>query len=197
MRRRGPMRAPDVGRIGAALEGPGRDTRRWCAFVRVETDPKAVEVGADGVWLDCLHVETGEPLRVRWGLHLLPGGGGAWFPPPRAGEELVAVFHEGEPGVAAGLAVFTREWAPLPAAVTSAPNAVHIIGASESVMVTSDKTIDMKATQKVIADAPLVELGGRSLLPIDGLVHGTGIDPFTGANYFVLGNACAGVRGKK
>lgn len=44
----------------------------------------------------------------------------------------------------------------------------------------------------------VVELGGTGLNPItDGLVHGSGIDPFTGVSYAVLGNASRVVRGKK
>lgn len=51
---------------------------------------------------------------------------------------------------------------------------------------------------KVVVNSPSVYLGGAGpALPSDGLVHGSGIDPFTGAAYFALGNTSAKVKGAK
>lgn len=48
----------------------------------------------------------------------------------------------------------------------------------------------------IVIKSGLIELGDGGLTPTDGLVHGSGIDPFTGATYFSLGNASSVVRGK-
>ena len=50
---------------------------------------------------------------------------------------------------------------------------------------------------KVTVVADTVELGGAGLIATDGVVHGTGIDTFTGATYAALQNASAVVRAKK
>lgn len=182
-------RPPDIGRIREALKGPGADTKRFSFFVRVDDDQDAIDLDPTGVYLDCTHVETGEPVRILWGLRLLPGGGGIWTPPPAPGTELLAVFHEGDPSIGAADCMFCGPGQKLPASVIAEPNAVHIIGATERVILSSDASIAQKA--------PLVELGAENLLPIDGLVHGTGIDPFTGLTQFALGNTSGVVRGKK
>lgn len=48
----------------------------------------------------------------------------------------------------------------------------------------------------IVIKSGLIELGDGGLAPTDGLVHGSGIDPLTGATYFSLGNASSVVRGK-
>lgn len=42
-----------------------------------------------------------------------------------------------------------------------------------------------------------VEIGDEGLGALDGVVHGSGIDPFTGLTYTALGNASAVVKAKK
>lgn len=51
---------------------------------------------------------------------------------------------------------------------------------------------------KVVINSTNIYLGGAGpALPLDGLVHGSGIDSFTGVAYSVLGNASAKVKGAK
>ena len=198
MKRRGHARPPDVGRIGAAIFGDQARPGRWPAFLRVEEADDVVDVAADGVWLDCVHVDTGEPVVVRWGLRLLPGGGGVWTPPPRPGDEIIGIFHEGDPLNIAGVDVFPPEGSSkLPQAILDEPNAIHILGASERVILSSDTHIAATAGQKASIKAPLVELGDEGLGPLDGLVHGSGVDPLTGLTYTALGNTSAVVKAKK
>ena len=45
--------------------------------------------------------------------------------------------------------------------------------------------------------SPMVELGATPLGATDGVVHGSGIDPFSGLSYTVLGNTSARVRAAK
>jgi hypothetical protein len=49
----------------------------------------------------------------------------------------------------------------------------------------------------VPADGKTIELGGADLGLLDGLVHGSGKDPYTGQTYTALQNASAVVKGKK
>lgn len=187
----------DLSRARDGLEGP---KRRWVLTAIVDDDPDAVEVSADGAWLDCTIAETGEPLRVRWGLLVLPGGrGGVWMPPPGPGDEILVVCDGGDPSVALGVCVFATgdpqedgsTGFALPAGIVSEPSAVHVVGASARVVISSD------AAGGIVAKAPLVELGDEGLPPQTGVVQGEGIDPATGLTYFALGNASAIVRAKK
>jgi len=59
-------------------------------------------------------------------------------------------------------------------------------------------TVEVEA-QTVTVNASQVYLGGdmTSINPIDGVVVGSGIDTFTGAPYFALGNTSLGVKAKK
>lgn len=50
---------------------------------------------------------------------------------------------------------------------------------------------------KVTVVADHVDLGAAGLIATDGVVHGTGIDPFTGATYAALQNTSGVVRAKK
>lgn len=52
------------------------------------------------------------------------------------------------------------------------------------------------ALVKVCADGT-IELGDSGLGATDGVVHGAGIDPFTGSTYTALGNTSGVVRAKK
>lgn len=62
-----------------------------------------------------------------------------------------------------------------------------------------DETAIFNSTGTVvkITKDGIVELGGVGLFPTDGVVHGTGVDPFTGVQYFNLGSTSAIVRAKK
>lgn len=60
------------------------------------------------------------------------------------------------------------------------------------------KLLDDGSVEVVPAGGKQIRLGDSSLNALlDGLVHGRGIDPFTGASYAVLGNASTVVLGKK
>lgn len=198
--------SPDFARLREAFSGPGADTRRWAAYAVVDDDADAVEIDEHGVWLDCTIVETGEPIRVRWGLMILPGGrGGVWLPPPERGEEILAVFNAGDPSTAIGAYTFADADAEspggddykLPAAIISEPNAVHIRGANHAVRIDTDAELTARAGTKTDIDSPDVNLGGTGLLPTQGVVNGEGVDPYTGATYAALGNASTIVKAKK
>lgn len=50
---------------------------------------------------------------------------------------------------------------------------------------------------RVSLPAAKVELGAEGLLPPQGVVHGEGVDPFTGLPYWMLGNASTVVLAKR
>ncbi len=54
----------------------------------------------------------------------------------------------------------------------------------------------VSATVKAVVKAPAVELGDTPN-PLDGVVVGTGVDPFTGVQYALLGSASTVVKAKK
>ncbi len=187
------MAGIDIGNLRELLRGE-IDTRRWVETCVVDDDEDAVDLTADGCWLDCTVVATGRPLRAEWPLMVRPGGGGGmWTPPPRAGDLIDVVCSDGKPGlgVATGMRVRLDEddARKLPAAVLAEPDAVHLIGVSERVIMSSDKSIAAKA--------PLVELGDESLAVTAGVVQGECIDTFTGATFATLGQTSAVVRAKK
>ena len=175
-------------------------TGRHMAIGKVDDDPDAVDISSAGVWLDCT-LESGEPVRARWALRLNPGGrSGVWTPPPEPGDEVAILFEGGDPRSAVCIGVLpsgdteegSGDWS-LPASIVSEPEAVHILGTARVIIDSAGDLFARSATKAQVV-APLVELGDAALAPTDGIVHGAGIDPFTGASYFALGNASARVR---
>lgn len=82
------------------------------------------------------------------------------------------------------------------------------IGGEEELLVQDKTTGDrismkpsetrIKATAKVVVEAPIVELGGDGLTPLtDGVVLASGIDTLTGVPYGALGSASSRVMAKK
>jgi hypothetical protein len=60
------------------------------------------------------------------------------------------------------------------------------------------RTLDGTTVIRLKAGAVELGAGTAPLIPLqDGVVHGRGIDPFTGAPYFALGNTSAIVMAKK
>jgi len=79
-----------------------------------------------------------------------------------------------------------------PVVIASRDRAIEIaIGEDETVIFNSTGTL-----VKITAGGR-VELGEAGLGTTDGVVHGTGIDPWTGATYTALGNTSDMVRAKK
>lgn len=196
------MGAIDVQRILEAVEGTEPRTAFYVVVDDGPTDlahPECpVDVSSNGVWLDCHRKDTDEPIRVRWGLLLLPGGrGGIWLPPPEPGEEIMAVCEDGNPLEATGMYVFATDEKndaglaafEIPAEVLAEPKAIHVMGQTARVILSSATSIAQKA--------PLVELGADQLGPLDWIVHGSGIDPSTGLTYTALGNTSTVVKAKK
>jgi phage baseplate assembly protein gpV len=75
------------------------------------------------------------------------------------------------------------------------------IKAESATVEADDVTVDASNVEvdadHVTVKSPDVNLGDSSLDPSNGLVHGQGVDTFTGAPYFALGNTSKVVKGKK
>lgn len=108
---------------------------------------------------------------------------------PLPGAEAVVLFPNGDRAHPLVVAVDDRRYRPIDGEVGD----VVVYNAAGA-------TVRLKADGDIVltpASGRQVQLGGDGLGATDGLVHGTGIDSFTGATYASLGSTCASVRGKK
>jgi hypothetical protein len=184
---------PDVQRMSKAFERPGIDTRVWACRAVVT---KIVIDRDHGVLLDVtlLPDETPETAKLA---PMYAGAGFGFYLPVRVDDEVLVVAPMGSPDN--GLEAYPRVWDgadPPPRDVVDNPEDVllHIRPGKNLRIVT-------EGAGKVVIDprdTGVVELGGESLNAlVDGVVHGTGVDPFTGSTYAVLGNTSANVLAKK
>lgn len=162
----------DLGQLKEAL----RDGKLWAALGVVtkfpgETVHYEVDDDGQGVSVDVELIPNRERVSCRLG----SGSGGGVWRIPAEGSEVAVLVPMGD-----------LEADPILVATVDAPPS----------QLTDDSTTVIVATGTVKVIAPLVELGD-SPLELDGVVVGTGIDPFTGSTYTALGNASAVVRAKK
>jgi len=125
-----------------------------------------------------VHVElvpNGEPLMARLGGLGSGGSYGVWRIPP-IGSEVALLLHGDLDDEAIIVGILSS--GGVPAELDA-----------DTLVVKSPKIV-------IIADGA-VEIGDDGLLPADELVHGSGIDPFTGATYKVLTNTASTVKAKK
>ncbi len=185
--------APDVGRMGKALERPGIDTRVWACRAIVE---KIVIDRDNGVLLDVILLPDEIPETAKLA-PMYAGAGFGFYLPVRIDDEVIIISPMGLPDH--GLEAYPRVWDgadPPPQDVVDNPEDVllHIRPGKSLRIVTEGEG-------KVIIDprdTGVVELGGEGLdALIDGVVQGQGVDTFTGATYAALGNTSANVLAKK
>lgn len=88
--------------------------------------------------------------------------------------------------------------------VSPGSKTIEVIAAEKLAEKAADVKVEGSASWKlkapvVVVDSPDIRLGGDEELmdPTQGLVHGQGVDPFTGMPYFALGNASTVVKAKK
>jgi len=180
--RSGISRTPDVVRMSEALSRPGIDPRIWAAEALV----RAVHVDPEhGVLVDVTILPDGieETARLApiyagsgWGLHL----------PVKVDDTVLVVAPHGNSDY--GLEVVARRWEkadPPPASVAQYPDDVVL------------HVEPGRSLRVVVTGAGVVEFGGAGLTPMDGVVTGMGIDPFTGQTYYALQSASEVVRAKQ
>lgn len=109
---------------------------------------------------------------------------------PMPGAEAVAVFPNGDRGHPLVIATADRRYRP----TGRAPGEVTLYTKEgDEIHFAAGHIIRIKTTGSVeIGFAP-----GETPGPLDGVVHGSGIDPWTGQTYTALQNASAVVKAKK
>lgn len=182
--------AMDTNRVAAALSKPGIDPRVWLSLAVVV----AVNVKEDGAFADVMLFPQNQPDTVRVPGNYAGPGFGSWMPLETDDEVLIA-YPQGQPNE--GGVIIARLWSKSDATPTEAQSnsddpVIHVKPGQTLRIVVDDGG-------KVIIDTKGqgVELGGENLLPTDGVVHGSGIDPFTGLSYTVLGNTSTIVKAEK
>ena len=111
---------------------------------------------------------------------------------PLPGAEAVVVFPNGDRAHPLVIAVDDRRHRP----TGEAPGTVIMYGhAGQRIRCLPDGNIEVHP--KPGGRVEINDEGAAGLAATDELVHGTGIDPFTGSTYKVLGSTAASVRAKK
>lgn len=186
--------APLRGRKGARRFDPSdlrqllRDERLWAQLGTVRKVAGAAQHWelVDGHIL--VDVETHPrrlELRCRLGTAAGGMGRGLWRV-PAVGEEVAVLVPDGE-----------IDFYPIIVAVLESGTAPDRVGDDRTLLVATDiveitaPVVEVRAGTVKMSDTP------DALLPIDGVLTGQAIDPFTGLAHFALGNASAHILGKK
>jgi len=156
------------------------DGRVWAGLGVVYQDDSGSHYDVDdelGVLVHVRLMPAEEPLLCRLGGLGSGGDGGVWRIPP-VGTEVVVVIPSGD--------------------IDDDPCIVATLASGGTPGELDEDTLVVKAPKvTIIATGGAVEIGEAGLITTDGLVHGTGIDPFTGATYAALNNTSSTVRAKK
>lgn len=189
----------DSARIASLVSGPGVDTRTWVSLAIALED--SVVDPDHGVLVDVRLVPTEEEYTAR----LAPGYAGSGFGlyhPVKKDDELVVAAPSGDP--ANGMIVESILWSaadkPPQEAVDNPADVLLVVEPEKNLRlkVSGGGNVYVSSEQKVVVEGSSVHLGADNLVsPNDGVVHGTGIDSFSGATYFALGNASGVVLAKK
>lgn len=188
-------RAIDVGRLGEALARPGMDTRTW--LIRAEVVRTTTVTGGDeaGMYADVLlfYPDRAVEETALVGCAYSGPGFGVWAE-LHPGDEVLVAMPNGDPDE--GPVIVTRLWSagePPPGEAGSG----YVIKAREGARVRiiadgADIVLETRGAGKV-------RLGHDSgaAIPTDEIVHGSGIDPFTGLTYWTLNNTSAVVTARK
>lgn len=190
----------DTQSLGESAQRPGIDPRSWVEHGTVDDvdfDPEYGLVAT--VTLLPQEVQISAIVPTLYG-----GDGWGMFVPVRTGSDVVVLFPGGDfsntPVIVGTL------WSPARKPQTDVTTNDHLylkVEPSKDVHVhtTGGGKVHVKvegAGDVVIeVDTGKIHLGASGLLVTDGVVHGTGIDPFTGVTYSVLGNTSGVVRAKK
>lgn len=179
----------DVGRLGKAVSYPGIDPRVWASYGLVKSFKVTTN---EGVFATVKLMPSETLVSARVGAVYAGNGFGIYAPLEIDDEVLVTCplgdFNE-------GATIVARMWSaadkPPAIAGTSSRDVVIHVKSGQTLRIIAS------GSGKVVVDAPLVELGQEDLGNNDGVVHGSGIDPFTGLSYTFLGNVSEIVKAEK
>ncbi len=183
----------DPTRLAEAMTRPGMDSRSWVSLA-VVTD---FSVDATyGVYADIVLVPDGDEYTARVG-PIYAGNGFGLYAPLKVDDEVLVVCPSGHPDD--GWVIVARMWSAADKPPTVPDDQVEDV----LLKVEADKTLRLvvAGTGNVViqVDNGKVALGDEAVLtdPLAGIVHGSGIDPFTGQTYTALLNTSAVVKAKK
>lgn len=211
----------DTGRLRHLISGPGVDTRfhiMEAVIDKVTVDP------SEGVFCDISLLPFEQPETAFLGVPYAGDGFGFYFPVEVDDVVLVAI-PDGDPG--AGPVVISRMWSAAdkpPAelkgtADSDNPGQFHpskdvilrckpgsntkiIVSAGANVNITVEGAGNVNlgvesGDVNLKVGSGSVHLGRDTHTALDGVVHGSGIDPFTGLTYTAIGNASSKVFARK
>jgi len=205
-------RKVSAGRLSSLVARPGIDTRYNLVLAvidQVRVDP------AEGVFVDLSFLPSEEPESAVMGVPYAGNGFGFYFPLYEDDIVLVGIPN-GDP--ASGPVIIARMWSAAdrpPAEIKAAADTENQgqfhpsddvvlrakAGANTKIIVSEGAnvtiTVEGAGNVNLVVNGGNVHLGQDSHQPLDGVVHGSGIDPMTGANYTALGNTSSKVWAKK
>lgn len=157
------------------------DRRFWVGLgivYKPDGESSHYEIDTDvGVLVNVELMPDREPLLCRLGGLGEGGLNGVWMIPP-VGTEVAVVVPGGDIG--------------------GEPMIVGVLASGGVPTELDGNTLVVRAPNvTIIATEGAVEVGQKGLIATDRMVHGTGIDPFTGATYAALGNTSSTLKAKK
>ena len=167
-------RAPTRKVPGSVLRKVLKDERQWAALgvvIKPENDPH-FSIEDDGIFVEVELVP--DRIEVTAQLSTLIGGPGLGvFTIPEVGAQVLLCLPAGMIDFCPTIVGIFATGQPTPSRVAE----------SRTIIVTGTKNLE------IIAPETRIGANTGSITPAtDGVVHGTGIDPFTGSTYAVLGN---------
>lgn len=205
-------RKADPARLAALVSRPGIDPRIHLSLAvvdKIRVDPE------HGVFADITLLPGEEPETALVGSSYAGSNFGQHFPLQEEDVVLVAV-PDGD--LDAGPVIISRMWsendkpfAEMKGEESSDDRGVYEqaqkvvlrakAGTDTTIIVSDGATISLKVEGSgninLVVDGGTVTLGKETHEALDGVVHGSGIDTFTGTTYTALGNASAKVFARK
>lgn len=194
----GARRKTDVGAMSSAVSRPGIDPRVWLTLAVVK------ELGfsaTEGCFADVQFQPGGENETAYYGTSYAGSGFGE-HNPIEVGDTVLVALPMGDPGLGPIIiARFNNAGDPPPAEFGEGdePSADRIVRVkpNQNLRIIVSGTGSVNIT---VEGAGQVTLGGEApavVAPLQGVVQGEAIDPFTGLTQFALGNASTVVAARK
>lgn len=206
----------DIGAMAAAASRPGIDPRVWLTLATVKD--VAVD-SAEGAFADVQYQNELGTLETAYVAVPYAGDGYGFWCPLKVDDTVLVAVPMGDSGY--GPMVVARCWNAAdkpPADIRQGEEAVRDVvlrvepgqrlkirtsGADDGIDIVVEGTgkfaveTGTGGAHIAVPAGANVNLGSEALAPTDGVVHGTGIDPFTGSTYFTLGSSSLTVRARK
>lgn len=196
----------DVQRLGQAIARPGLDTRLWVSLA-VALDESFMDPN-HGPFVDVYLMPSQQEVTARIPAAYAGNGFGTSEGTIHKDDELLVIAPSGDPNE--GCVVTCRLWSaadlPPQQAIDNPDDVVTVLEEDKSYYVAVQGSGDIEMVADT-GDAKLLSASGMTFLgddgvttegpTADGVVVGSGIDPFTGQTYTTLQNASTVVFAKK